>query len=250
MKVIILAAGKGERLYPLTRNTPKSLLDLGGGVTVIESQLDNIRAAGVTQVVVVVGYKAEQIEAKIASIEDMDIDVVYNPFYDMSNNLVSAWFAREHMREDFVLLNGDDVFESEVLSELVASPRPITMVIDRKEHYDEDDMKVRLEENCIVEVNKLIAPEVADGESIGMMMFQGKGREVMHDTLERMVRFPHYRKVFYLQALQKIMDDGIPVYFSECRPEQWAEIDFHPDLSFIRKNIDKFNDVVATWKDA
>ncbi len=200
--------------------------------------------------VVVAGYKAEQIEAKIASIEDMDIKVVYNPFYDMSNNLVSAWFAREHMRDDFVLLNGDDVFESNVMSALILSSRPITMVIDRKERYDEDDMKVRIEEDRIVEVNKIIATESAHGESIGMMLFRGKGREVMRGTLERMVRFPHYRKVFYLQALQKIMDDGIPVYYSECQPDQWAEIDFHPDLSFIRKNIDKFNDVVATWKDA
>ncbi len=250
MKVIILAAGKGERLFPLTRNTPKSLLDLGGGVTVLESQVENIRDAGVHDVVIVAGYKAEQIEAKIASIDDVRIEVVYNPFYEVSNNLVSAWFARNHMQDDFVILNGDDVFESSVMRSLVESPRPITMVIDHKDAYDADDMKVRIEDGRVIEVSKVIDPLEADGESVGMIAFRGKGRDAMRNTLDRMVRFPHYRKVFYLQAIQKIIDDGIPVYTSVCRPDQWAEIDFHPDLSFIRHNIEKFNDVVATWRDA
>ena len=249
MKVIILAAGKGERLYPLTRNTPKSLLDLGGGVTVIESQLENIRAAGVTDIVLVIGYRAEQIEAKIASINDFNFSIVYNPFYDVSNNLISAWFAREHMSEDFILLNGDDVFESDVMAALLRSKHPITMVVDKKERYDEDDMKVKIEDNRVVAVSKMIPLDEADGECIGMFHFRGRGREIMRDTLDRMVRYPHYHKVFYLAALQKIMDEGIPVHYSECGKDQWAEIDFHPDLSFIRNNIQKFNDVTATWRD-
>jgi choline kinase len=248
MKVIILAAGKGERLYPLTKNTPKSLLDLGGGVTVIESQLENIKAAGIESVVLVLGYRAEQVEAKIASIDGFDFSIVYNPFYEESNNLVSAWFARDHMSNDFVLLNGDDVFESEVLAGLLGSKRSITMVIDRKERYDDDDMKVMIEEDRITGVSKVIPVGDADGESIGMFLFRDRGRDTMRQTLDRMVRYPHYRKVFYLNAIQKIIDEGIPVHFHECRKDQWAEIDFHPDLSFIRKNIERFNDVAVTWK--
>jgi len=248
MKVIILAAGKGERLYPLTKNTPKSLLDIGGGLTVLESQLENIKKAGVEKVVLVVGYRAEQIEAKIVSIEGMEFSVVYNPFYEISNNLVSAWMAREHMTDDFVLLNGDDVFDASVLEGLLQEPGLITMVIDRKERYDEDDMKVKIEGDRVVRVSKLIKPDDADGESIGMILFRGKGCEVMKKTLDRMVRYPHYRKVFYLEALQKIMDEGFPVHFMECGEDQWAEIDFHPDLSFIRENVRRFSQVVLTWK--
>jgi len=190
MKAIILAAGKGERLYPLTKNTPKSLLDLGGGITVLESQLENISNAGIKDVVLVVGYRAEQIEAKIQSIEGISFDIVYNPFYDASNNLVSAWFAAECMHGDFILLNGDDVFESVVMEKLITNKNSITMVIDRKEEYDEDDMKVCIEEKRVVRVNKSIHPNQADGESIGMILFKGKGSEVMRNTLKRMVRHP------------------------------------------------------------
>jgi choline kinase len=248
MKVIILAAGKGERLYPLTKNTPKSLLDLGGGITVLESQVENISEAGIKKVVLVVGYRAEQIEAKIQSIDGVAFDVVFNPFYDVSNNLVSAWFARNHMDDEFVILNGDDVFEVDVLKNLVNTRSDITMVIDRKEKYDDDDMKVCIEGDRVTRVSKSIPIDSADGESIGMIMFRGKGCEVMKRTLDRMVRFPHNRKIFYLAALQKIMDDGFPVHFMECGEDQWAEIDFHPDLSFIRDNVRKFSDVVLTWK--
>ncbi len=218
-------------------------------MTVIESQLENIATAGVRDVTIVAGYKAEQIEAKLASVDSVNVDIVYNPFFEESNNLVSAWFARERMRDDFVLLNGDDVFEAEVLAGLLESRRDITMVIDRKPRYDEDDMKVRMEDDRVVEVSKVVDPERADGESIGMILFRRRGREAMRHVLDRMVRYPHYRKVFYLQAIQKLIDEGIPVHVHECRPDQWAEIDFHPDLSFIRENIARFSDVVSTWSE-
>ncbi|MBT5420035.1 MAG: NTP transferase domain-containing protein, partial [Candidatus Cloacimonetes bacterium] len=65
MKAIILAAGKGTRMFPLTKNTPKSLLDIGQGLTLLETQLHSLQEAGITNIVLVVGYRAEQIEAKI-----------------------------------------------------------------------------------------------------------------------------------------------------------------------------------------
>ena len=69
MKAIIIAAGKGTRLYPFTKNTPKSLLDIGQGLTLLETQLHALQDAGVTDVVIIVGYRAEQIEAKVKEYE-------------------------------------------------------------------------------------------------------------------------------------------------------------------------------------
>ena len=84
MKIIILAAGKGTRAFPLTKNTPKPLLDIGNGVTLLERQLDNIKKSKVIdEVVLVIGYLAEQIEAKIKMhLESgLKITTAYNPFY-------------------------------------------------------------------------------------------------------------------------------------------------------------------------
>ena len=97
MKILILAAGTGSRLLPLTRNTPKSLIDLGNGMTLLETQLEAIRPTGVAKVVIVTGYRSEQIEAKIRHHEGFDFQIVYNPFFDVSNNLVSAWMAMPYL---------------------------------------------------------------------------------------------------------------------------------------------------------
>ena len=240
MRVIILAAGKGERLYPLTKNTPKSLLEIGHGKTVLESQLENIASCGIRDVTIVTGYKTEQIEAKVKDIDFLDITICYNPFYATSNNLISAWLAIRETSENFVLVNGDDIFKRKVLEGLLKSPNDITMVIDRKEKYDEDDMKVVTDGELVLKVSKEIPVEEANGESIGMILFRRKGRSIIRETLERMVRVEENKKIFYLAALQNIMDKGYPVHFHECSPQDWAEIDFHSDLSFIRRHINRY----------
>ncbi|MBN1164914.1 MAG: phosphocholine cytidylyltransferase family protein [Candidatus Krumholzibacteriota bacterium] len=240
MRVIILAAGKGERLYPMTKNSPKSLLEIGSGRTVLESQLDHIAQAGIRDVTIVTGYKTEQIEAKVLDYRDLDITICYNPFFATSNNLISAWLAIRETHENFVLVNGDDVFKTRVLSGLLDTDDDITMVIDRKANYDQDDMKVVTSGDRVFRVSKDIPLDETNGESIGMILFQGKGRSIIRDTLEGMVRREENQKIFYLAALQEIMERGFPVHYHECSRDDWAEIDFHSDLSFIRQHINKY----------
>lgn len=234
---------------PLTQNTPKSLLDLGNGETVLECQLNSIRKAGIRDVVLVVGYKANQIEAKIKDLEDIRIKTLYNPFFDSSNNLVSAWLARHEMLGNgFILLNGDDVVKASVFEGLLASPDEITMVINKKDAYDADDMKVLLDGPRVVAVSKQIDARKADAESIGMIKFQRRGSDWMVRKLDEFVRSEEGKQSFYLRAIQAIIDDGFPVHYVECGPEDWAEIDVHPDLDFIRANLDRWEQVVRKWK--
>jgi choline kinase len=247
MKVIILVAGRGERLMPLTKNTPKSLLELGNGETILENQLNALNKSGLQDVVLVLGYKAEQVEAKIKDIKDFNIKVVYNPFYDITNNLVSAWMAREAMKEDFILLNGDVIFKHTVMKNLLPDEKEICMIIDRKERYSEEDMKVVTKGDTVLEVSKKIAIERANGESIGMIKFQGKGRHKFVTVIEEMVRSKENLNLFYLSVIQKIIDDGFPVHYCECLLEDWLEIDFHPDLRSLRNNIDRFSQIIKHW---
>jgi choline kinase len=240
MKAILISAGKGERLYPLTKNTPKSLLDLGNGLTLLETQLHSLSENNIKDIVIIVGYKAEQIEAKIKHYQgDLNIKTVFNPFFDCSNNLISVWMARNYMDSDFISINGDDIFSPIVIENLLKSKEDITMVIDEKQEYDDDDMKVVHLNGNIIEVSKKIEKSRANGESIGMIKFSNKGPEIYTSTLDEMVRDPENRNVFYLKAIQRIINKGFKVNYSICNEEDWGEIDFHPDLELIKSHLEK-----------
>ena len=246
MKAIILAAGKGERLMPLTSDKPKSLLELKNGITLLESQLINIYKSGIKKVIVVTGYQTEKIESKVEFYSDkynIDIKIIYNPFFDISNNLISLWQARHEMASDFIIINGDDIFKESVLSGLIKYDKNeiITMVIDRKKKYDLDDMKLIIKNEKILRVSKNIPLDEANGESIGMIRVTGKARSIVVSTMEKMVRNKKYMDVFYLEMIQKLINKGISVGSYEISSKDWAEIDFHPDLEDITKMISRVN---------
>ena len=246
MKAIILAAGKGERLMPLTSDTPKSLLELENETTLLESQLITINKTAIDKVVIVTGYLTEKIESKVQRYSkkyNIDIQIIYNPFFDISNNLLSLWQARHEMESDFIIINGDDIFNDSVLLGLLEHDKNelITMVIDRKETYDEDDMKLIVKNGRILEVSKKIPLNEANGESIGMIRVTGEAKGIMVDTMERMVRNKKNMQVFYLEMIQELINRGIVVGYHEISSKDWAEIDFHPDLEDIRKKISTFN---------
>lgn len=244
MKAIVLAAGKGERLYPLTRNMPKSLIHIGNGITILESQVNVFAECGISELYYVCGYKVEQIEARIKGLGLKNIKIIYNPFFDISNNLVSAWMARNEMANDFILVNGDNIFKPRVVQTLLMSNKPISMVISKKDNYDEEDMKVICKDDTVVIIGKDVPMDKASGESIGMIRFSGLGVDKFRMKLDEMVREKDDHSKFYLAAIQNIINDGFGVHYSECLSEDWAEIDFHPDIQLLKDRISNYQSII------
>src|SRR3546814_12492201 len=111
MKGIILSAGNGSRLLPLTRDMPKCLVDVDGR-SILDWQLRALAEAGVTNAAVVVGYRARRVQAHLdATAPPLPVDLVYNPFWRVASSIGSVWAARDHLDGPFVLTNGDTVFE-------------------------------------------------------------------------------------------------------------------------------------------
>lgn len=243
MKIIILAAGKGERLFPLTKNTPKPLIDLGNGETLLERQLQYISKSNVIdEVIIVIGYLHEQIESKLKSYKtELKIKTVYNPFYEISNNLITLWLSKYAMNEDFLIANGDNIIASDVIRDLVNKTNEgIYVTICYRDKYSEEDMKVNLDPNKkILRVSKEI--KNGDAESVGLVKVSGeKFRKIYQDVLEELARNKDYLNKFWLETFNILANKGVEVNSFEIDKDKWREVDFHFDLHDIIELIKKF----------
>ena len=240
MRIIILAAGKGERLMPLTRNTPKPLLDLGHGSTLLEEQIASIQHAGVIdEIVLVVGYLAEQVEVKIHwhQANGIRIRTLYNPFYEVSNNLMSLWFAQHEMTDDFMVTNGDNLFLPEVFRELATTcGEGIFLATSAKPAYGYDDKKVTFSDGLVAQVSKAIPPERIDAESPGLALVRGaRARALFQDQLEKLVRRKESMNRFWLEVFNQLYERGVPVHpFPFDGETGWQEVDFHSDVDKVK----------------
>jgi NDP-sugar pyrophosphorylase family protein len=130
MKAIILAAGRGQRLRPITDTVPKCLVPVNGR-PILEYQLAALSGSGIRKCVVVVGYLASQIEQRFgSSYGGMGISYVFNPEFSSTNNIYSLWLARHEVDDDILLLEGDLLFEKDIIADLLNARLLDTAVLD------------------------------------------------------------------------------------------------------------------------
>lgn len=246
MKAIILSAGQGKRLLPLTADRPKCLLEIQG-MSILEWQVRELHKCGVTDITVVTGYGADQVDALVQSKAHLqDIDTFYNPDFATSDNLVSCWKVREKMNEDFILLNGDTLFEAQVLKSVLAStPTPITVTINFKDSYDDDDMKVHLNKNQLINIGKTLSPEVTHGESIGMILFRGEGSMTFRQALEEAMDTPQAAKRWYLSVIDSIAAQS-EVLTCSIEGLLWCEVDCQTDIEEADSVLASFPEAPST----
>jgi choline kinase len=243
MKAIILSAGQGSRLLPLTQDRPKCLLPIGA-YSLLEWQVRAIHAAGIDDIAVVIGFKAEMMEAELARLGRLGptITPIFNPFYKVADNTGSCWLARERMAGDFLLVNGDTLFERALLRKVLQSPAaPIAVTVDRKTAYDEDDMKVQEKDGRLLAIGKKLPLDIVNAESIGMLLFRGDGPEIFREAVDATMRTPDGAKVWYLQVIHALAQRQ-PIATIDISGLRWGEVDFPPDL-------DKARQMVADWAD-
>ena len=229
-RAIILAAGQGRRLLPLTADRPKCLLEVAGK-SLLEWQVDCLLDAGIAEVMVVTGFRAEAVDAVVTRrYSGRGVAALFNPFFEVADNLASCWLARGAMSSDFILLNGDTLFEPAVLDRLLRSPpAPITLTVDRKDVYDDDDMKVQLDGMQVRHVSKTLPHDQIQAESIGMLCFRGEGPELFRGALESAIRHPTSLRLWYLSMIDALAGRDC-VQACAITGLRWAEIDFPADL--------------------
>lgn len=240
MKAIILSAGQGKRLLPLTKDQPKCTIPIHGR-SILEWQIDELIKLGIRPIHVVVGFGAAAVEQLLTHHDSRHaIHTVYNPFYALADNLISCWVARNEMTEDFLLLNGDTVFETAILKRVLqAPPAPITLVTDEKPQYDADDMKVIVRGTQLVRIGKTLPLEKVNGESIGMIRFRNEGPQLFCSAIEQRIRQPESLKQWYLSLIDELAPEGL-VSTVSINGLTWAEIDNPEDLHYAETRLKPF----------
>ncbi|MCH7709051.1 MAG: phosphocholine cytidylyltransferase family protein [Myxococcales bacterium] len=240
MKAIVLSAGQGKRLLPLTESAPKCMLTIDGDRSILEIQLRTLAACGVERTTVVAGFGAEHVDRFLSTtpIVGMAVETIYNPFFSSSDNLATCWLARHQMEQDFVLLNGDTLFEEPVLGHLLdGAEGPITVSIDHKSSYDDDDMKVSIDDDGrMLAIGKTLKPETVNGESIGMLHFAGPGPRLFRDALERTIRSPEALRAWYLSVINDLAQENA-VGTVSVHGLWWREVDAPEDLEDVRRSF-------------
>jgi choline kinase len=244
VKVVILGAGQGKRLLPLTADLPKALLDIGGR-SLVARQIDAFADCGIEEFVVITGYGASEMDAALAEIASeraLTIRSFYNPFYAVADNLASCWMARHEMTGDFIQVNGDNVFRAELVKALLADcDREVTVAINHKDQYDGDDMKVMLDAGRLTEVGKKLPVEAVDAEAIGFYVFRGDGAQAYSMVLDQMMQQPSGLKEWFPAAVGQLAKQ-IDVGICDLSGQSWCEVDFPIDLQQARQ-------LVATWQE-
>lgn len=237
MKAIILSAGQGRRLMPLTANTPKCCLMLAGK-TLLEHQIDSLVANGIDEIVVVTGFGHRVVDQVISKIPGIPVRTLYNPFYALSDNLGTSWVARHEMNAPFLLINGDTLFEPSTLTRLLSGEPdfPITLATDHKGQYDDDDMKVIADGEKLRRVGKTLNRESINGESIGMMVFNQVGADAFVRKVEKLMAGSGGLVRWYLSAIDELaMDDLVGI--RSISGSSWCEVDDHADLAHAEETV-------------
>jgi choline kinase len=242
VRVIILAAGQGKRLLPLTADVPKALLDIGGK-PLIERQVEAFAAEGLKDFVVITGYAAQRMDealARLAQRLGIVVKTVFNPFYAVADNLASCWLARGEMTGPFIQVNGDNVFRADLVKRLLAAPpHEVAVAINRKSEFDADDMKVMLDGERLTEIGKTLPVDTVDAEAIGFYLFRGAGVSDYVAQLNMAMADPAGLKRWFPSAVGALAKSR-EVHTISITGLEWCEVDFPVDLQRARQ-------LVASW---
>jgi choline kinase len=236
---MVLAAGAGRRLQPLTDDLPKTLLQIDDERSILDLAVGNLKQVGLDEVVVVTGFAAARVDERRPELErryGVRIELVENPKAEVWNNAYSLWCARDAFAEGVLLVNGDTVHPASVEERLIASrDEDIVIAIDDDlDRLGEESMKVGLsEEGFMRRITKQLPMAEAGGEYIGLTLIEPAAADRLADALEATwMRDP---QLYYEDGFQEFVDRGGVVGTAPIGPVDWVEVDDHDDLGRARE---------------
>lgn len=247
MKLIILGAGEGTRLRPLTNNCPKCMIKFIGK-SLLEHQITTARNCGIDKIIVVKGFLGNTIQIP-------NIRYYENRNYNSTNMVETLFCAEKELNEPVIISYGDIIYEKNVLQKLIDSTYDFSVVIDKnwKEYWNirfsdilDDVESLRLNHGYITNIGqKVNSLTEIQGQYIGLMKFQGKGLDNLKEFYHKMKKDAKtgtnplnpgapFEKSFMTDFIQGLVNEGFKIKAIPIRGS-WLELDSLSDYELYNK---------------
>ena len=232
MTYIILSAGKGAKLQPLTLNHPKSLYKLDDKTTILQRLVRMIRKFDAeAEIVVVVGYMYKQIKCELV---DDNVKFVHHPFYSPTSSMGSLWFAKDYLqRENVTIINGDIVTSDKLLQEVICQHTDYPCVLLDSTHRDANKYNVQVQGNMVCVMSKNLTEFMGNYASVTKL--DAVSARFLLEQLNQMVNEEMYNLFFEDALVQMIFQKNFELYYKDIKEYKWTEVDCVDDLLKARQ---------------
>ena len=229
---IILSAGKGVKLQPLTLNHPKSLYKLDDKTTILQRLVRKIRKYDdEAEIVVVVGYMYKQIQKEL---EDDNVKFVHNPFYSVTSSMGSLWFAKDFLqRENVTIINGDIVASDKLIKDIVSQHTDYPYVLLDSTHKDSNKYNVQVQGDLVCVMSKNLTE--FEGNYASITKLDAVSSRFLLEQLNQMVNEEMYNLFFEDALVQMIFQKNFELYYKDIKEHKWTEVDCVDDLLKARQ---------------
>ncbi len=226
-KAVILAAGRGSRLQKTLKGKPKPLLKIENK-SLIRLLIDKLEKLKIKKIIVVTGFKSQLIKKEIKK----NVKFIHYPYFNKTNNLHTLLHIKNELKEPFLCLFSDVIFEIKILKNLLSANGDIVIAIDKNSNLS-GTMRVKLNKGYVIDVGNHISLKSSDGNFIGFSKFSQTGAHILRDSLQKF-KNSNYND-YYTVSLNKLIKEKKKVNFVDVGNSYWKEIDTKADYETAKK---------------
>ncbi len=237
MKALIFNSGIGKRMGEFTKTHHKSMTVLKNGETILERQLRILSTNGIKDFIITTGPFSEQIEEVCNKFSNLNFTFVHNDIYDKTNYIYSMYLVGKHLDDDFLLLHGDLVFNSELIKEILEDSRESLCLINEDKKLPDKDFKGRVINDLLKEVsinifdsNCYAFQPLYKLQKSDLLKWYNKVKEFIESGINQ---------VYAEEALNTILDD-LKIYVKSYKNHYIDEIDNLEDYKRVSEEIEAF----------